>query len=153
MKYFVIVKYNKDFKDYDAIEWTGYIKRNIFEDRNVVYYIYEDDNCNIEYYKNYIIDNHLIKYIEEISVDSSCEDTSINFDYFVGYHETYKTKPKKYRLCVTNTQNGKELSNELNNLLQKIFQCRNILIGCGKKDYFYDFDENSPIQIECREIK
>ena len=30
MKYFVIVKYNEDFKDYDAIEWTGYIKRNIF---------------------------------------------------------------------------------------------------------------------------
>lgn len=150
MKYFVIVTYKKDFKDYDTIEWVGSINCKTFNDKNVVYYTYEDENCNIEYYKNYIIDNHLIKYIDKISVVSSHENKGLDF---VEYDETYITNPKKYRFCVTTTQNSNELGNELNSVLQKVFRCHDILVGCGKKEYFYDFDENSPIRIECREVK
>lgn len=117
---------------------------DVIEDDKMCYYCkYEPTTHNIEYYKELLIKNNLIKDVYSISV-VMCEEI---------VEDCYKPNPEKFYLNISYKNEDREKIHELKDMLCELGFSFNVYsgqIGMNNNTLHFVFDENSPVKVVVR---
>ena len=108
------------------------------------FYVQYGEDRNIDFYKKFLEEENLLDYVESISVVAREE-------YIV---ETYKIKPKEYRISLKFKNKDHEKTSKLRKALTELFDDGSSTgsMLAGDTWYYYYFDENSPVKLEVEEM-
>ena len=108
------------------------------------FYVWYSEDRNIDFYKKFLEEENLLDYVESISVVAR-EECVV---------ETYKTKPKEYRISLKFKCEDFKKTENLRKSLTELFEfsCSTSSMLAGDTWYYY-FDENSPVKLEVEEMQ
>lgn len=109
------------------------------------FYVQYGEDRNIDFYKNFLKEENLLDYVESISVVAR-EECVV---------ETYKTKPKEYRISLKFKCEDFKKTENLRKSLTELFDAGGSTgsMLAGDTWCYYYFDENSPVKLEVEEMQ
>lgn len=140
-KYVKIVSTNERFIGFKLNNLFNIIGTSV--DGMTFYTNYREDK-GLDFYKHLLDEEGLLDYIESISVVAR-EECVV---------ETYKTKPKEYRISLKFKCEDFKKTENLRKYLTELFDAGGSTgsMLAGDTWYYYYFDENSPVKLEVEEM-